>query len=203
MSIQPFRSLMPVLAAAALTLGCTAVSHQRVDLAALDGATIQQSADRAAVLNVVRQHRRRASEAWCKTLADAVYEEAVAAAVDPLLVASIVARESSFKSRIVSRKGAVGLMQLRPWVARDVAARSELEWNGLETLHSPELNVRLGITYFKELMQRFDGDERMALTAYNYGPTRVSRQVRRGTYAGSSYADRIVSLYEDLRRNRA
>jgi hypothetical protein len=38
----------------------------------------------------------------------------------------------------------------------------------------------------------------MALTAYNYGPTRVDRQLRRGLYSGSDYADRIIELYSEL-----
>ena len=154
--------------------------------------------EHAAILNVVREHRRTATEEWRRTLADAIYDESMRAEVDPLLVASIVAKESSFSSRAVSRTGAVGLMQLRPWVAQDVAGRANLEWSGLETLHSPQLNVRLGIRYYKELMERFDGDAQTALTAYNFGPTRVSRQLREGSYHGSRYAQEILAMYEEL-----
>lgn len=158
--------------------------------------------DRETILSVVRQHRRQANEDWLHMLADAIYQESIEAAVDPLLVASIVAKESSFRTRAVSHAGAVGLMQLRPWVARDVAERSDLEWAGRETLHSPNLNVRLGILYYKELMERFEGDAIKALTAYNYGPTRVSRQVREGSYAASNYAKRVLELYDQLSARR-
>jgi soluble lytic murein transglycosylase-like protein len=162
----------------------------------------QDETSREMILDLVRRHRRTASETWRATLADAIHAEAVQAAIDPLLVASIVAKESSFKSRIVSRKGAVGLMQLRPWVAEDVANRSNVKWNGIETLHSPTLNVRLGIVYYKELVERFDGDTQQALTAYNYGPSRVSRQLRTGRYRGSEYADSILDLYASLSERR-
>jgi hypothetical protein len=155
--------------------------------------------DRDTILEVIRDHRRQASERWRQQLADAIYDESLGASVDPLLVASIVAKESSFQSRAVSRAGAVGLMQLRPFVARDVAERYELEWDGLGTLHDPALNVRLGISYYKELVERFEGDEAKALTAYNYGPTRVSRQLSQGTYIGSRYAERVLRFYEELR----
>lgn len=158
--------------------------------------------DRETILSMVREHRRQANEDWLNTLADAIYRESVEAAVDPLLVASIVAKESSFRTRAVSQAGAVGLMQLRPWVARDVAHRFHLEWAGHETLHSPALNVRLGILYYKELMERFEGDATKALTAYNYGPTRVSRQLREGSYAASSYARRVLELYGQLSARR-
>ncbi len=155
-------------------------------------------ADRDAILELVRRHRSAATDDWKQVLADAIYAEATAAEVDPLMVASIVARESSFKSRAVSGAGAVGLMQLRPWVAKDVAQGADVAWRGLETLHDPELNLRLGILYYKQLVDRFDGDPYKALTAYNYGPTRVSRSVRQGTYQGSDYANRILSLYDEL-----
>ena len=163
-----------------------------------DTPTAPDKVEREIILDVVREHRRRTSDAWRQRLADAVYEESVHAGIDPLLVASIVARESSFRSRIVSRAGAVGLMQLRPWVAREIARRTDLEWTGLETLHDPSLNVRLGVQYYKELLGRFEGDAHKALTAYNYGPSRVSRQVRAGTFLGSDYAEKIIDMYEGL-----
>lgn len=158
--------------------------------------------DRETILSIVREHRHQANEDWLNTLADVIYQESVEAAVDPLLVASIVAKESSFRSRVVSHAGAVGLMQLRPWVARDVAERFDLEWAGRETLHSPNLNIRLGILYYKELMKRFEGDATKALTAYNYGPTRVSRQLREGSYNASNYAKRVLELYGQLSARR-
>ena len=93
----------------------------------------------------------------------------------------------------------MGLMQLRPFVARDVAARRRIAWTGEETLYSPEVNVRLGVLYLTELIERFDGDLHKALTAYNYGPTRVSRMIRAGEYGGSRYAQAILERYERLR----
>ena len=153
--------------------------------------------DTARVLDIVREHRRTASDVWRKTLADAIVAEALAEDLDPLFVAAIVARESSFKTRIVSHAGAVGLMQLRPWVARDMALRSDMAWDGVQTLHDPQLNVRLGVRYYKELFDRF-GDEGTALTAYCYGPTRVAVQLRAGTFEGSRYASEILALHERL-----
>jgi soluble lytic murein transglycosylase-like protein len=160
-------------------------------------------ADRETILRVVRLHRRSSSDAWCARLADAVYEEARRADVDPLLVASIVARESSFRSRAVSQAGAVGLMQIRPFVAEDVATSEALDWNGVETLHDPAINVRLGVSYYKQLLTRFGGDERMALTAYNVGPTRVSLAVQTGTFRANRYARDVLDLFERLATTRA
>jgi soluble lytic murein transglycosylase len=162
-----------------------------------------ENLDRDTILRVVRQHRRSASDAWCARLADAVYDESRRADVDPLLVAAIVARESSFHSRAVSHAGAVGLMQIRPFVAEDVAASHALDWVGVEMLHDPSINVRLGISYYKQLLARFDGNERMALTAYNVGPTRVSLAVRAGTFAENRYARDVLVLFERLAATRS
>ena len=149
------------------------------------------------VLDVVRDHRPTTNDRYRQTLAQTIVDEARAESIDPLLIAAIVARESSFNTRVVSRAGAVGLMQLRPWVAEDTATRADVEWKGVATLHEPRMNVRLGVRYFKELVERF-GDERIALTAYCYGPTRVANQMRNGTFSGSRYAQEILAMYQRL-----
>jgi soluble lytic murein transglycosylase-like protein len=170
---------------------------------AQQGSLVRGIRCQESILQMVQAHRRTARVDWQLRLAEAIYAESLAAGVDPFTVASIVATESSFKSRVVSSAGAVGLMQLRPFVAKNVAQRSSIEWNGTETLHSPDRNLRLGILYYKELLERFEGDREKALTAYNYGPTRVSGQVARGTYRGSSYANKIINLYDSLKLERA
>jgi soluble lytic murein transglycosylase-like protein len=159
--------------------------------------------EREMILSVARRYRRTASQYRLEVLADTIYEAAVRESVDPLLVASIIAKESSFRDHAVSSAGAMGLMQIRPTIARDLAQRRELGWHGPQSLGSPSLNVRYGILYYKELVEDFDGDHAMALTAYNFGPTRVRRQLRERTYAGSDYASEILSLYHQLSATRA
>jgi soluble lytic murein transglycosylase len=155
------------------------------------------------ILDTVRHYRPTTDDEWVFVLADTVHRESLAAGIDPLLVAAIVAKESSFQSQVVSSAGAVGLMQVRPWVARDVAERRLLEWRGLETLHDPDANVRLGILYYLELMNRFDSDPVTALEAYNRGPSRVSRELRDGTFSESRYSERVLGLYEKLDAERS
>lgn len=159
---------------------------------------VERSIERERILEIVLLYHRAARSESLEALADAIYDESVRADVDPLLVASIVAKESSFRHTVVSRFGAVGLMQIRPAVAGELALRLKLDWSGPEALHTPSINVRLGIFYYKDLVDRFGGDRAIALTAYNYGPSRVRRQLREGTYAGSAYAAEILSLYGRL-----
>ncbi len=160
--------------------------------------------EREMILDLVRRHRPGTRDDWQQALADAVFTSSRQAGIDPLMVAAIVAKESSFRTKVVSHAGAVGLMQIRPFVARDVVERSgALEWNGVETLHDPEHNVRLGILYYQELVERFDGDEEAALAAYNRGPTRVRREQRSGSYRPGSYPRRVLGLYRELDAQRS
>lgn len=163
-----------------------------------DVAGTREHVERQAILGLVNEHRHLAGPAWRQSLADVIYEESVAVGVDPLLIAAIVARESSFRTRVVSRCGAVGLMQLRPFVARELARRQKIDWNGHDTLQSPELNVRLGATYFRQLFERFEEDPRLALAAYHRGPTRLRRQLDRGPLGDSRYVDGVLGVYQRL-----
>jgi len=156
----------------------------------------------ALVMDIVREYRPTAAAGWHRTLANAIIEESRAEELDPLLAVAIIAKESSFRSQVVSHAGAIGLMQLRPWVAEDLALRTDVEWDGEQTLRIPNLNVRLGLRYYTELLDRF-GDEHVALTAYCFGPSRVSRQIRTGTYQGSRYARDILDHYERLNERSA
>lgn len=154
---------------------------------------------RSAILSLAERHRVTGDRERLNLLADTIYRESLANDIDPLLVAAIISMESSFRPAVVSEAGAVGLMQLRPFVARDVAERHDLLWSGEITLVEPGQNVRLGVRYYRELVDRFQGDERLALIAYNRGPTRLRHQMRTsGPSVASSYAENVLRLYQQL-----
>jgi len=154
---------------------------------------------RSAILTLAAKHRTIGDRERLQQLADTIYQVSLAEDLDPLLVAAIISMESSFRPGAVSEAGAVGLMQLRPFVAQDVAERNDLLWSGEINLVEPNQNVRLGVRYYRELVDRFHGDERLALIAYNRGPTRLRLQMRTssGTVA-SSYAESVLRLYQQL-----
>lgn len=99
-------------------------------------------------------------------------EAAGRAAIDPLLVAAVVREESSYYPHARSRVGARGLMQLMPETARPMAQARRLSLNNGELLEDPAINLELGSAYLAGLMREF-GDARLAVAAYNAGPTRV------------------------------
>jgi soluble lytic murein transglycosylase-like protein len=84
--------------------------------------------------------------------------------LDPALVASVIAVESNFNSRAVSKKSALGLMQLRPETAAQMAVRNAFD---------PVQNINGGTRYLKQLLDRYGQDLTLALAAYNAGPKRV------------------------------
>ncbi len=90
------------------------------------------------------------------------------------LIAGIIRQESAFDPRATSPVGARGLMQLMPGTARDVSRKVGVPYRP-ERLYDPGLSVRLGSTYFRELLDRFDGNVELALAGYNGGPNRIRR----------------------------
>ncbi len=103
-------------------------------------------------------------------------EELTAAArgegLDPYLVAAVVREESSYHPGAVSRAGARGLMQLMPGTAAPIARATGLKFRNGRVLDEPGPNLRLGSRFLAALVREFR-DPRLALAAYNAGPTRV------------------------------
>lgn len=92
------------------------------------------------------------------------------------LVHALIRQESGFDSDARSSAGALGLMQLMPATAREVARREGIS-HSTDWLLRPDHNIRLGTAYFQELLERFDGSYALALAGYNAGPARVDRWI--------------------------
>jgi hypothetical protein len=106
--------------------------------------------------------------------------------VRPQLLRAVAQAESNFNPRAVSRAGAQGIMQLMPETARSLGVRDP--FNPLE-------NVFAGAAYLRSLLDRFGGDEKLALAAYNAGPGAVRRYGGVPPYAETrAYVDRVLSL---------
>lgn len=94
--------------------------------------------------------------------------------LDPYLVAALIRQESTFNPRVRSRAGARGLMQILPSTGR-VLARQERQRYHASDLYKPEVNIRYGTRYLKDILDSFDGRVDYALASYNAGPHRVKR----------------------------
>ncbi|MBN1207976.1 MAG: transglycosylase SLT domain-containing protein [Myxococcaceae bacterium] len=112
---------------------------------------------------------------WPLAYRSLIQRQAKAARVDPDLLQGLIREESRFNPRARSSTGALGLTQLMPKTAREVAASLKLASVGEQTLLQPAQNVRLGAAYLGQLLRRFNGNSAFAVAAYNAGPTAVER----------------------------
>lgn len=110
--------------------------------------------------------------------------------LDPSLISAVIRTESAFNSRAISRKGAMGLMQLMPGTAREMGVKDPFD---------PDENIEGGARYLKYLIDKYDGDLTRALAAYNAGPKRVETSSQLPTET-KAYIRRVYSLYGGERR---
>lgn len=130
------------------------------------------------------------SSSAASTPADIDSAIALAAArhnVDPNLVRAVVKVESNFNPNAVSRKGAMGLMQLMPSTARQLKVKNPFD---------PEQNVDAGVRHLKHLLESYGGNVKLTLAAYNAGAGAVARSSGVPRYAETqNYVRRITTLY--------
>ena len=116
-----------------------------------------------------------------------VHEKATKYNLDPLLVKAVIKTESNWNERAVSRKGAMGLMQLMPSTASDMNVRNPF---------NPEENIDGGVKYLRYLLERFNGDLTLALAAYNAGPKWVEKfGVIPPITETKQYVNKVLALY--------
>ena len=112
--------------------------------------------------------------------------------IDPAMIKAIIFAESGFNPRAVSKKGARGLMQLMPQTAKSL---------GVEDSFHPEQNINAGVKYFKQLLDRFDSDFKLALAAYNAGAKNVRKYKGIPPYKATRYYVEKVSRHYELYKN--
>ena len=108
--------------------------------------------------------------------------------VDPALVKAIIANESGFDPSATSKTGAQGLMQLEPTTAAQL---------GVNDAYNPAQNIWGGTRYIKGLLDRYHGDMRLAVAAYNAGPGAVEKYGGVPPYAETqNYVANVLASYE-------
>lgn len=123
---------------------------------------------------------------------DLIHEKAQKYDVDPALVAAVMETESRFKSGARSQVGAKGLMQLMPRTGR---------WMGASNLYDPEQNVEAGTKYLSYLNQRFDGNLKKTIAAYNAGEGNVRRYKGVPPFRETrSYVTQVMTRYEQRKK---
>lgn len=160
--------------------------------------------------------RHRIGDAIAEEMARRYYraeivEAARTVSIDPLFLASLVYVESKFRPDARSPQGAVGLMQLLPATARQVARANKIELGDTAQILEPRMNVLLGALYMRRLLDLFH-DTHLAVAAYNGGPGAVREWLRTPAAARDSdvtgfdkaetkrYVQAVDQAYARLRR---
>jgi soluble lytic murein transglycosylase-like protein len=131
--------------------------------------------------------RVRLPRAAYQEMVEAISDASLRYEVAPETILAVIRIESGFDVNATSEAGAVGLMQILPSTAEEVARELRIEWAGGEQLRDPAVNIRLGTHYLTKLLVRFE-DLSQALAAYNEGPERVAERAPITT----DYARRVL-----------
>ncbi|MEW6671658.1 MAG: lytic transglycosylase domain-containing protein [Thermodesulfobacteriota bacterium] len=112
--------------------------------------------------------------------------------IDPALIKAIIMAESGYNPKAISKRGAMGLMQLMPGTAEAL---------GIDDIFNPELNINAGVLYFKRLVDFFEGDVKLALAAYNAGINKVKMYQGIPPFKATRYyIKKVFKYYEHYRQ---
>ncbi len=186
-----------------------AVKRRRVAAATLIGVGVL-----AALVALAMPLFRRAVNDLTLPLAysDVIRQQAAEKHLDPALVAAVIYAETKFDPR-PSSAGAQGLMQILPQTAQFLARRSGATTFRVSDLATPQVNIAYGSYYLRYLLDRYGGEEMLALAAYNGGETNVDEWLAQARSDGRAlsvddipfpqtraYVGRVLQAQQDYRR---
>ncbi|MGQ0814128.1 MAG: lytic transglycosylase domain-containing protein [Gemmatimonadota bacterium] len=122
-----------------------------------------------------------------ESLAHDIYDISQQEGIEPKLAYGLVKTESAFKNRAVSHVGARGLTQVMPRTAAWMVPGTKAE-----DLYDQKTNLKLGFRYLNQMIDKYKGNVRNALLAYNRGPGTVDKVLRRGGDPNNGYADKVL-----------
>lgn len=147
------------------------------------------------VYRVLKRHGKPVQNG--KDLAAAIVREAIAQEYDPVFVAAVIKSESAFNSLARSHKGAQGLMQIMPQTGAWLADQQSIPRGKLT---DPGHNLKLGISYLKQLEQEYGGNRVLTLIAYNWGPGHLASASSGGRRVPGEVMQYAVKILNDYRR---
>jgi soluble lytic murein transglycosylase len=148
------------------------------------------------IVHYIKGKNVRMPDETLRRMANTVYAESRLYALDYRLVLAVIRVESNFKQEAVSNKGARGLMQVKPSLAKYIARDAGVSVKGSTSLAEPENNVRLGVHYLSRLMEDFE-DLGRALHAYNTGPAKLKGKPTSDDEPKNKFAKRVLREYQN------
>ncbi len=151
--------------------------------------TLRSAAELATEISVAADASEYASRyGISQQLAEQIVASALAEGVDPELAFRLVRVESVFRSNARGPNGALGLTQLMPSTARSIDRSLRTEAQILD----PVTNLRTGFRYLREMIERYNGDVRLGVLAYNRGEGTVDRALQSGRDPENGYSSKVL-----------
>lgn len=115
-----------------------------------------------------------------------VYKYSLENEINPYLSFALIKAESNFDEKAVSSSNAMGLMQLLEKTAKEIAIQDlKLQEFQKDDLYEPEINIKIGLRYFSNLLKQYDSSYNIALAAYNGGTGNVQKWIEQGIISES------------------
>jgi soluble lytic murein transglycosylase len=108
-----------------------------------------------------------------------INQAAKKAGIENYLLFALARQESAFNASATSGAGAMGLVQVMPATAKSTARKHRLPYRSKKQLHSASINLPIGSSYYRDMLERFGNNRILATAAYNAGPSRVDQWLRK------------------------
>lgn len=142
----------------------------------------------------LENERIRLPQETVSDIAGSIHEASVRYKLPPEMILAVIRIESAFDINALSNKGAVGLMQILPSTAQEIARDLRMEWSGEQILRNPQANIEMGAYYLTKLLGQFNSLS-VALAAYNHGPGRIAELSEAKADLPMDYAEKVLSHY--------
>jgi soluble lytic murein transglycosylase len=147
------------------------------------------------IIDYIQDKNEKLEDEELRTISETVYDESMRYNIDYRLVLAIMKVESNFRHNVVSERGARGLLQVKPSLARYIAEDVDVKWRGAETLDEPEKNIKIGVHFFSGLIEDFQNIN-MALHAYHVGSTRLREILTEKKKPQRLYLNLVLDEYD-------
>jgi len=170
-----------------------------VGLANKSAQALDESLKPAAVERIVsylKGNKADMREDNLKAVVHTVCDQSKQHDLDYRLVLAVIKVESNFKRDVVSSKGAQGLFQIKPSLAKYIAKDAGVTWNGTQCLHEPDNNIKLGVYHLSRLIDDFKSLP-AALLAYNTGTKKTRAQQAGKGAPKNAFTKRVMKEYRN------
>ena len=171
----------------------TAVSHAA---AVISEGSIERELILTKTIQYLREKNVSGSDKRLETIAHSVYDESEKYAIDYRLVLAVMKVESNFRNDAVSPKGARGLLQVKPSLAKHIAKDTGIHIQHEDALHEPDKNIKIGVNYLSKLIDMFENLV-SALHAYNVGPAKAKKTVS-GPAFSTGFTNKVMREYKQI-----